>query len=153
MKILSAEQTRQADATTIQQEPIASIDLMERASQRFVEAFTQQFPPQSRPVYLFCGPGNNGGDGLAIARLLAERTYQVHVFTVQAQDKVSDDFAANRDRWQATHSLPTIAQDDEIPTIPASALVVDGLFGSGLSRPVEGVFARVIATINRSGAT
>ena len=153
MKILSAEQTRQADATTIRQEPVASIDLMERASMAWVEAFAQQFSPQPHPVYVFCGPGNNGGDGLAIARLLAGWTYQVQVFTVQAQDKVSDDFATNRDRWQAAHPIHTITQTSDIPTIPAPAIVVDGLFGSGLSRPVEGLFAQVIGAINHSEVT
>ena len=153
MKILSAAQTRQADAATIQREPIASIDLMERASMEFVEAFAQQFSPQPHPVYVFCGPGNNGGDGLAIARLLAGWSYQVLVFTVGAQDKVSEDFATNRDRWQASHSLQNIAQASDIPGIPAQALVIDGLFGSGLSRPVEGLFAQVMEVINSADAT
>ena len=153
MKILSAPQTRDADAATIRQEPIASIDLMERASTEFVRAFTQIFSPHPHPVYVFCGPGNNGGDGLAIARLLAAREYQVQVFTVQAQDKASDDFATNRDRWQKTQPLQNITQAGDIPNIPAQAVVIDGLFGSGLSRPVAGVFADVIAAINEAAAT
>ena len=153
MKILSAEQTRHADAATIRREPIASVDLMERASIAFVEAFAQQFSPQPRPVYVFCGPGNNGGDGLAIARLLADWAYQVRVFTVGDQDKVSGDFATNRDRWHATHTSQNIARANDIPSIPSPAIVIDGLFGSGLSRPVEGVFAKVIEAINHAEAT
>ena len=152
MKILSVEQTRQADAATIQQEPIASIDLMERASREFVYAFMEVFPTKQYPVYVFCGPGNNGGDGLAIARLLAERSYQVQVFSVQAQDKVSDDFAANRERWQAEHPIHNIAQSGDIPTLSAQIVVIDGLFGSGLARPIEGVFAEVVAALNASEA-
>lgn len=152
MKILSAEQTRQADAATIRRKPIASVDLMERAATEFVHAFTQVFAPFDRPVYVFCGPGNNGGDGLAIARLLSKRTDDVRVFTVQAQ-RVSDDFAANRDRWQAQHSLQNITQVGDIPELPAHAIIIDGLFGSGLSRPVEGLFAEVIRTINGANAT
>ena len=80
MKILSAPQIRQADAATIQREPITSIDLMERASTEFVRAFSKVFISFERPVYVFCGPGNNGGDGLAIARLLDEqRSYRASV--------------------------------------------------------------------------
>lgn len=153
MKILSAEQTRQADQATIEREPINAIDLMERASIAFVKAFTRILPPQPTPVYVFCGPGNNGGDGLAIARLLAEESYQVEVFTVQAHKKVSDDFATNRDRWQATHTLRNITQSSDLPDIPARAIAIDGLFGSGLSRPVEGVFADVVGAINATDAT
>ena len=152
MKILSAEQTRQADAATIQQEPIDAIDLMERASREFVQSFVAFFSTKQHPVYVFCGPGNNGGDGLAIARLLAGRSYRVQVFTVTGQAQVSDDFATNRNRWQAIDTTQAIAHSDDIPAIPAQALVIDGLFGSGLSRPVEGIFAEVVATINTTEA-
>lgn len=152
MKILSAEQTRQADAATIQQELIDVIDLMERASREFVQSFVELFSTRQHPVYVFCGPGNNGGDGLAIARLLAERSYRVQVFTVTGQAQVSDDFSTNLDRWQAIDTTQAIVQSDDIPNIPAQALVIDGLFGSGLSRPVEGMFAEVVAAINATEA-
>ena len=118
MKILSTAQTRRADAATVERQSITSLALMERASREFVYAFAEVYGPGESPVYVFCGPGNNGGDGLAIARLLAEWAYEVHVFTVQAQDKVSDDFATNRDRWQAQHSLQNITQASDIPTLP-----------------------------------
>ena len=153
MKILSAQQTREADAITIRQEPVDSIDLMERASTKFVQAFTPVFSPHPHPVYVFCGPGNNGGDGLAIARLLAAQEYQVRVFTVQAQGQVSDDFATNRDRWQEDYPIHSVDQISDIPEIPAQAIIIDGLFGSGLSRPVTGLLAEVVAAINQAPAT
>ena len=153
MKILSAEQIRQADRATIEREPTSSVDLMERASAQFVDAFVRLFPFSDRPVYVFCGPGNNGGDGLAVARLLTERTYSVQAFIVLTSDNVSDDLTTNRDRWQASHPLPTIDQPEAIPEIPSQALIIDALFGSGLSRPAEGLFARVIEALNRADAT
>ncbi|MGB3780442.1 MAG: NAD(P)H-hydrate dehydratase [Tunicatimonas sp.] len=153
MKVLSAEQTRQADATTIAQESISSLDLMERASQEFVFCFIENFPTKQRPVYVFCGPGNNGGDALAIARLLADRLYQVQVWVVSGGADVSPDHAANRQRWQAEPPVATIATANDLPTLPEPAVVIDGLFGSGLSRPVEGIYAELIAVINASRAT
>lgn len=152
MKILSAEQTRQADAATIQQESISSLDLMERASQEFVYCFIETFPTKQLPVYVFCGPGNNGGDGLAIARLLADRLYQVQVWVVSGGGGVSPDHAANRQRWQAEPPIAVINAANDIPALPEQAIVIDGLFGSGLSRPAEGIFAEVIAIINASEA-
>ena len=82
MKILTASQIREADKATIQKEPIASIDLMERATQRFTQRFVQQFPEHNCPIYIFCGLGNNGGDGLAIARKLLAQRYDVSVFII-----------------------------------------------------------------------
>ena len=94
MKILSVEQIRALDAGTIAHEPISSIDLMERASQAFVEAFCHLFE-SSKNIKIFCGLGNNGGDGLAIARLLIEKGYQAEVFVVRYNDKYSEDFGIN----------------------------------------------------------
>ena len=80
MKILNAEQIQALDRHTIEREPIASIDLMERASEIFVDWFMRQFPEDDRPVVVFCGIGNNGGDGLAVARLLHQRFYTFSVY-------------------------------------------------------------------------
>lgn len=153
MKILSAEQTRQADAATLAGARISSLELTEQASREFVYCFIETFPTKQRPVYVFCGPGNNGGDGLAIARLLADRLYQVQVWVVAGGGEVSSDHAANRQRWQAEPPVATINAANDMPALPEQAVVIDGLFGSGLSRPAEGIFAEVIAAINASGAT
>ena len=153
MKILSAEQIRQADAATIKNEPISSIDLMERASQRFVEQFIGNFSENKRPVYIFSGPGNNGGDGLAIARLLLQKGYKVYPFTVHAQDGGSEDFTINQELLSKQCNLPNIEHPDDIPSIPEESIVIDGLFGSGLSRKIEGIFASVVQAINENAAT
>jgi len=152
MKILTAEQTRQADAATIKNEPIASVDLMERAATAFTEAFLETFGITENPVFVFCGPGNNGGDGLAIARILLNQRISVQAFTVHAADKGSEDFKINRERLSnRLHTVKNIEAVEDIPEIPQEAIVIDGLFGSGLSRKVEGIFADVIHAMNASG--
>ena len=152
MKILTAEQTREADAATIHNEPIASIDLMERAAAAFTEAFLETFGITENQVFVFSGPGNNGGDGLAIARMLLNKRIQVHSYTVKSAGDVSEDFRINRERLtNRLHAVNNIEAPEDIPEIPQEAIVIDGLFGSGLSRKVEGIFADVIHTMNTSG--
>lgn len=154
MKILSAEQIRQADAATIAHELIDSIDLMERAATAFTNEFLQHFTNKNQPVFIFSGPGNNGGDGLAIARMLREYQYEVHAFTVHALDKGSENFKINLDRLQQqSYAVQHIEKEHEVPAIPAHAIVIDGLFGSGLTRKIEGVFADVVQAINTSSST
>jgi hydroxyethylthiazole kinase-like uncharacterized protein yjeF len=151
MKILSSEQIRALDVYTIQNEPIASIDLMERASVAFVKWFTDRFKPE-KEVYIFCGPGNNGGDGLAVARLLALSHYAVRVF-IFSSDRYSQDFSVNLKRLKALVVPTTIISGEDIPSLPDGAIVIDAIFGSGLSRPVQGLYADTIKTINESSVT
>lgn len=152
MKILSAAQTREADAQTIREEGIASAELMERAGRAFTGWFENKFTPE-RPVYIFCGPGNNGGDGLVVARLLHQRLYDVQLYLVNEEATPSEDFQIHRDRLP--HEVPpqTISSKEYLPAIPAEASVIDALFGTGLSRPVTGLFADVIHHINDSSAS
>jgi ADP-dependent NAD(P)H-hydrate dehydratase / NAD(P)H-hydrate epimerase len=152
MKILSAVQTREADAQTIREEGIASEELMERAGRAFTGWFENKFTPE-RPVYIFCGPGNNGGDGLVVARLLHQRLYDVQVYLVNEGGKTSEDFQINRDRLP--HEVPPLAisSKENLPAIPAEVCVIDALFGTGLTRPVTGLFAEVINHINKSKAS
>lgn len=154
MKILSATQTRQLDSFTIENEPIASIDLMERASLAFTNWFTEQFPT-TQPVHIFCGIGNNGGDGLAIARLLHERSYPVEVYTCTISEKTSDDFATNRERLKKLPQvhLHSIQKGDKFPVIPKNAIILDAIFGSGLNRPVEGYWGKLLEHLNQQAAT
>ena len=101
MKILTSEQVRLADAYTIANEPIKSIELMERASLSFVEAF-QNLPTDNGLITVICGPGNNGGDGLAIARLLKQKGRSVVVWLVRMGAKLSDECKVNLTRWQVS---------------------------------------------------
>lgn len=153
MKILTAAQVKEADAYTIKHEPVASIDLMERAAARCVEWLLKKTDPAD-PVYVYCGKGNNGGDGLAIARMLAEKNYAVHVFIIEHSDKSSDDFAANEQRLKRVkgtelHYVHSVAEMD-VPV--EGGIALDAIFGSGLNKPVEGFVAEVIDKLNRSGA-
>ena len=148
MKIFSAAQIRELDRLTIEREPISSIDLMERAAVRWTDWFVGLYSDTERKVVVCCGPGNNGGDGYAIARLLTQRGYPVFVF---ATDAKSADARKNRDRWEQLRGSKTRTLD--LCAIPASAIVVDALLGSGLDRPVEtGDIAHAVETINASGA-
>ncbi len=151
MKILSAAQTREADAYTIKQENIASVELMERAAKAFACWFENKFTPQ-HAVYIFCGPGNNGGDGLAVARLLHQRNYKIQVFTVGDTSKASADFKANHNRLPEEIEVTNIQAVDNIPAIPESCYLIDALFGTGLNKPVAGLFAEVIQRMNSSKA-
>ncbi|MBX0334889.1 NAD(P)H-hydrate dehydratase [Pontibacter sp. HSC-14F20] len=147
MKILSAQQTREADAQTISEKGIASEELMERAARAFTGWFENKFTPE-QPVCIFCGPGNNGGDGLVVARLLHQRLYDVQLYLVNDGGQTSPDFQINLERLP--HEVPPhhIKSKDDLPVIPDNACIIDTLFGTGLSRPVIGLYAEVIKWLN-----
>ena len=147
MKILAAAETREADAYTIKNEPIASIDLMERASLAFVNVFTEHFHSK-RTIHIFCGSGNNGGDGLAVARLLLQKKYNVETYLVNFKEKGSTDFMTNLERLKKVYEPQMINEKGKFPTFTEDDVVIDAIFGSGLTRPVEGIYAQVISEIN-----
>ncbi|SDK83003.1 NAD(P)H-hydrate epimerase [Catalinimonas alkaloidigena] len=150
MKLFTAEQIRALDRYTIEHEPIASIDLMERAAQAFTDWFVQHYPA-SRPVAIFCGMGNNGGDGLAIARLLQAQRYTVQCFVMKLKAQGSDDFETNLQRLQELTTVTLLERAEQLPVaLPDDALLIDALFGSGLDRPVEGFPAQLIQFLNRT---
>ncbi len=151
MKVFSVNQIRAWDAFTITHEPIHSIDLMERASVAFVKWFCAHFDDQCL-VNIICGMGNNGGDGLAIARLLIQKCYPVKVYIVKHTEKGTPDFAQNLQRLHPQTSIQWIEQEAEIPTFSPNSFVIDALLGSGLSRPATGLIAKVIQQVNGSEA-
>lgn len=151
IKIFNAQQIREADSATIEQEPISSVELMERAAAAFVWAYLQMYD-ESRQVLIFCGSGNNGGDGLAIGRMLLDKQCKVQLYKVSQSGKASDDFNAQLDRLKEQHEPKEIREEAHIPSIPEGAVVIDALFGTGLSRPVQGLYAAVINKINESQA-
>jgi ADP-dependent NAD(P)H-hydrate dehydratase / NAD(P)H-hydrate epimerase len=151
MKILSASQIRELDAYTIQNEPIGSLDLMERAACAFVKWWCARIDNQ-RQVVIFCGKGNNGGDGLAIGRLLSAKGYSVRVLVAQYTDSGSNDFQHNLDRARDFLTVKDIAQPKDIPELPADCVVIDALLGSGLSRPVSGLLKEIVTALNQSPA-
>src|SRR3989338_8736789 len=101
MKILKAQQIKQADEFTIKNEPISSINLMERAATKCVEWLKNKHNSE-KSFAIFCGVGNNGGDGLVIARLLAEKKYDVKVFVVEFSKNYSPDFIINLEKLKKT---------------------------------------------------
>ncbi len=152
MKILSTSQVRAADAYTIENEPIKSLDLMERASRAFVEAYLALPVDHHAAITVVCGPGNNGGDGLAIARLLQQKNFEVEVCMVRLGASLSEDCAANLERWQEHGTLINISAADQLKELRLAPVVIDAIFGSGISRPVSGLASRVVDIINDSGS-
>lgn len=154
MKILSAEEIRQWDQYTIENEPILSIQLMERAATKCSEWLLQQYPDASS-FAIFCGKGNNGGDGLAIARLLIEKGLVVTIHILEFGHLGTHDFQTNLARL---HKLPQadihfVQSNQNFHPFPEGQIIVDALFGSGLNRGLEGVTAQLVEHINASGRT
>lgn len=148
MKILSVEQVRALDAYTIDHEPVAPIDLMERAATAFVNWFVAYFSPE-QPVKIFCGMGNNGGDGLAIARLLFGEGYRIEVWVVRHLKRQKDDFTINFKRLQMLTHINFVEHEDQIPGIRPQEVVIDAMLGSGITRPMEGITRSVAERINQ----
>lgn len=153
MKILDAPEIRKLDAYTIEHEPVKSVDLMERAA-RLCFLSIKKLLKQGQRVKIFCGMGNNGGDGLAIARMLAGTGYEVMVFKVLHTEKASPDFLINEKRLEKVRRaiLIELGERSTLPVIENDDLVIDALFGSGLNRPLKGLPANVVQHINASGA-
>ena len=154
MKILSAAQIKKADSHAIEEEPISSIDLMERASATFTHKFTSMWKNDT-PVKVFAGSGNNGGDALAVARLLCNMGYKVDVFLFNTNGKLSLDCSANLERLrnQNIAEITEITTSFNPPPLTAEDVVIDGLFGTGISRPLTGGFASVVKYINSQPST
>ena len=152
-KIFSAEQIKKADQFTTAFEPISSIDLMERAAKKCTEWIVAHNSVQSE-IKIFCGTGNNGGDGLAIARMLTAEKFVVSVFLIAESDKFSDDFIENRKRLLSTNntSITSVITMADFPLIQSNAILIDAIFGTGLQRPITGLIANCIKKINDSRA-
>ncbi|MBT8220676.1 MAG: NAD(P)H-hydrate dehydratase [Bacteroidia bacterium] len=148
MKILTAEQTRWLDRYTIENEPIESIDLMERACEAFVHWIEENIPSDSN-MLIFAGPGNNGGDALGIARLLHQSSYPVVVVLCQDGKKISKDCAINLKRAEACDGLQIIRFEEAL-TFVNMDYIIDGIFGSGLTRAIEFPYDKAIEIINQS---
>lgn len=149
LPILTASQIREADAYTIAHEPVSSIDLMERASKAFVSWFVNHFPDKRKLISVYCGTGNNGGDGLAIARLLHEHGYQqLNVKVVSFSDKTSADFSKNLKKLQELPvAIINIEKDSDTPA-ENSDILIDAILGSGLNKPLTGNYKKLVENLN-----
>lgn len=152
MKILSASEIRQWDQFTIEHEPVSSINLMERAAAECVHWLMRHYP-DAESFVVFCGKGNNGGDGLAIARMLIEKKYTVNIYILEFGHKGTDDFQANLSRLQILSStaIHFIQSAQHYPSFSPGDVIIDSLFGSGLNRSLEDVTAKLVDHMNQSG--
>ena len=137
MKLLTCSQQREADAYTIAHESISSIDLMERAATAMAGIISSRWDTSHR-IIAVAGSGNNGGDALAIARLLSEKGYQVNVLLFNVTGKMSEECLANAQRLKdcPLESFTEVTRELTIPTLKATDIIIDGLFGSGLNKPL-----------------
>ncbi|MFC2107631.1 NAD(P)H-hydrate dehydratase [Bacteroidota bacterium] len=151
MKVLPLEKVREADKYTIENEPVDSIELMERAARAAFKWIYKKLKRGDR-VKIFAGLGNNGGDGLVIARQLARQNIPVDVYVIRYSDKTTDDFKINYDRIKKMPEvrLVEIKEISQMPDLKETDIVLDAIFGSGLSKPVTGFIAEVIHAINAS---
>jgi hydroxyethylthiazole kinase-like uncharacterized protein yjeF len=153
MKIFPSSSIKKLDAYTIEHEPIASIDLMERAATALTKAIMNRWSRET-PVTVFAGPGNNGGDALAVARMLSEKGYKTEVYLFNPKGELSPDCQTNKELVEMAEEVTfhEISTQFVPPTLTPDHLVIDGLFGSGLNKPLSGGFAAVVKYINSSPA-
>ncbi|MCX8019564.1 MAG: NAD(P)H-hydrate dehydratase [Chitinophagaceae bacterium] len=152
MKILTASQIREWDEYTIGHEPVSSLRLMERAAEACTVHIVRLYPKAKR-VAVFCGKGNNGGDGLAIARMLLKKNFEVVVYILEFGHLGTPDFQANLNRLHQYnyHEIHYIQSKSQLPALAPGTLIIDALFGTGLNRPLEGLAAALAEHINQSG--
>ena len=149
LPLLTSSQIREADAYTIAHEPISSVHLMERASKAFVGWFVNHFPDKKQAISIYCGTGNNGGDGLAIARILHGHHYKaVNIKITRFADKTSDDFNVNLKKLQNTISVTEIKPSEGFPA-EDSPIIIDAMLGSGLNKPLHGDYEKLVKHLNK----
>ena len=155
MKIYTALEMKELEAYAMEHEPIQSIDLMERAAKAIFDEIVQ-IKNTSSPVKVFAGSHNNGGDALAVSRLLSQADYNVEVFLFNPYGQLTPECETNKNRL--VQSCPDvifheISRKFDLPNLTDKDLVIDGLFGIGIKDPLSGSFALLVKFINNSPAT
>ena len=150
-KIFQCKEINEIDRFTIAYDVIASFDLMERAAKAITSAITKRWDKETSFI-VFAGPGNNGGDALAVARLLVEKGYQVSTYLFNITGKISSDCMRNRDMLSqmVNTSFTEVTKQFNPPHLTDKDIIIDGLFGSGLNKPLSGGFAGLVNYINAS---
>ena len=153
MKLFTAEQVRNIDKATIEREPVTSSMLMERASIAFADAVVKIID-QSRPTIVYAGMGNNGGDGLAVARILAHRGFNPEVCIIKSSSEGTADFNRNLNRLTSETTVKPIIADKAtlIKKPDQSYTVIDALLGTGIAGPARGLISEAIVIINEAKA-
>jgi len=152
MKIFTSNQIHELDKYTIDHEPITSIELMERAATAITQAIADTWTTFT-PMVVFAGPGNNGGDALAVSRMLADKGYTVSVYLFNIKGSLSDECAENKRRAMESKritSFTEVTHEFDPPQLTPGTVVIDGLFGTGLDKPLEKGFASLVKYINQS---
>ena len=149
MKILSAEQSRAADLYTIDQEGITSLDLMERAAYALF-CFLEEHFPEEQAYHIFCGMGNNGGDGLVLARLLHQSDYPVSLSIIDHREQGSPDFEESLKALPVDLNPQYLSEKDANIGLQPDAIIIDAILGNGLDRPLKGILARVVELLRNT---
>ena len=153
MKLFSAKQIYKADQITTKKQGIAAEELMERASLQLFNWMHLRMQGAPVKIHLFCGIGNNGGDGIALARNLVEHGYNIAVYVVNYSEKRSEDFLINLARLKERKVWPNfLNSEDDLPEIDKDDIIVDGIFGIGLNRAPDTWVAKLIRHLNASQA-
>ena len=147
LSIIPGKSVSELDKAFISYEGITSLELMERAADSFCNWFLGNFPNYKRDIFIFCGPGNNGGDGLAIARILSKKTDKVHVVYFEEAKNCSSDYQSNF--AGLPENINKIPVNDFSFKISKHDFIIDGIFGVGINRPLEGIFKESIEKLNR----
>lgn len=151
MKLFSAEQIYSADKFTIKKQEISSDELMERAAIQIFNWMHLRMQGAPVKIHLFCGIGNNGGDGIALARHLQEHGYNIVVYVVNYSDTRSKDFLINLDRLKDRKIWPNFLDSaNELPAIGKDDIIVDAIFGIGLNRPLSEWVSILMNHLNKS---
>lgn len=154
MKIFSTKQIYEAAAATIAKEGIPSYNLMERSGGYIYQWMHHRLQGQPVPIKVFCGIGNNAGNGLVVARLLLKNGYNVDTYIVNCSDKRSPDFLKAYDALKSeVKKWPEIIKSaEDFPVISPQDIVVDAIFGIGLNRCPEAWIQQLFVKINESKA-
>ena len=156
MKLPNAYQMKELEAYTIQHDDIKSIDLMETAAMKVAEFIFYNYTNHDTPIIIYSGPGNSGGDGLALARLLSKSNYtNIKAYLFNTNNSLSEDCKQNAERLKVECpkvSFTEIQQQFEAPEMSNETLIIDALFGTGLNKPLGGGYAALVKFINASPA-
>jgi hydroxyethylthiazole kinase-like uncharacterized protein yjeF len=149
IKLLTSAQTHLADAYTIQQKQISSIELMEAASVAFVKAFMEEIPDLDTSIGVLCGKGNNGGDGLAIARLLKDRGYRhISVYLIEFSARETPEYKANKNLLIRLGFQFSVINKPSDVSLLSEQVIIDAILGSGLNKPLQGYYLDFVKLLN-----
>ena len=154
MKIFDVQQLAEADKITIRKQRITTELLMERAATLVYDEIHSRLQGAQIQIKLFCGTGNNGGDGLVVGRLLLKQNYNVSIYIVNYSKARSKDFHSNYSKIKdISTKLPIlINRKEDFPKLSEEDFIIDAIFGIGLNRPLEDWVAELVIHINKSRA-